>query len=225
MKKMVIQQSSIKTTLYCNVSQRWAYVYFVAQQHNVMVLTSYRISSPTSVMMECFWQDLFSQPSGARKDEWFSKPAWCCLAWSFSLRDVTKNKTMSLLLSTGVAQRRWLVKTGSFPLQRKLTHMKGFCCSNNSQLSSGHLPGDGEITAVFNLLKYPRRREYKKVPVWLKASGSVCGNVIHCWPGDKHQHWNLWLTKRQTVSHLTEHILEDLCSLNKGQEILEHELK
>lgn len=125
---------------------------------------------------------------------------------------------MSLLLSTGVSQRRWLVKTGRFPLKRKLTHIKGFCCCNNSQLSSGRLPGDAEIIVVFNLPKYHHRREYKKKFLCdLKASDCVCGNVIHCWPGDKHQHCNLRLTKRQTVSHLKEHILEDLCTLNKGK--------
>ena len=125
------------------------------------LLTSYVISSPTSVMMECFWQELFSQPSGARKDEWFSKPAWCCLSRLSIFYDVAKRKTMSLLLSTGVSQRRWLVKTGRFPLRRELTHIKGFCCCNNSWPSAGRLPRDGEIIAAFNL---HNRREYEKVP-------------------------------------------------------------
>lgn len=79
---------------------------------------------------------------------------------SLNLYDVAKRKTMSLLLSTGVSQRRWLVKTGRFPLRRELTHIKGFCCCNNSQPRSGRLPRVAEIIAVFNLHSYPRRREY-----------------------------------------------------------------
>lgn len=114
---------------------------------------------------------------------------------SLNLYDVAKRKTMSLLLSTGVSQRRWLVKTGRFPLRWELTHIKGFSCCNNSRPGSGRLPRDTEIIAVFNLYKYARRREYEKVPVRLKASDNVCGNVIHCWPGDKHQRCNLRLTQ------------------------------
>lgn len=143
-----------------------------------MLLRSYRLSHPTLHMMECFWQELLSQPSGARKDEWFSKPAWCCLARLSNLYDVAKRKTMSLLLSTGVSQRRWLVKTGRFPQRPELTHIKGICCCNNSQESSGCLPRDAEIIAVFNLRNYSRRREYEKVTVQLKASDNICGHVI-----------------------------------------------
>lgn len=36
---------------------------------------------------------------------------------SLNLYDVAKRKTMCLLLSTGVSQRRRLVKTGRFPLR------------------------------------------------------------------------------------------------------------
>lgn len=144
---------------------------------------------------------------------------------SLNLYDLAERKTMSLLLSTGVSRRRWLVKTGRFPLRQELTHIKGFCCCNNSRPSSGRLPGDAEIIAVFNLHNHPRGREYEKAPARLEASDNVCGNVIHCWLGDKHQHCNLRLTERQTVSHLKEHILKDLYTLYKGQEILEHEVK
>lgn len=57
------------------------------------------------------------------------------------------------------------------------------------------------------------------------AFDSICSNVILGRSGDKHQHCNLRLTKKQTVSHSEEHTLEDLCTRNKGQEKLEHELK
>lgn len=114
---------------------------------------------------------------------------------------------MSLFHSTGVSQRRWLVKTGRFPLRPELTHIKGICYCNNSQASSGCLPRDTEIIAVFNLHNYSHRREYEQVAVQLKASDNICGHVI---PVEqyKHQHCNLRLTKGQAVSHLKEHILK-----------------
>lgn len=187
-------------TSYWNWSKRWAYVLYEAKQLNG---TNKLHHLQSNISRDGVFLTGTLQSAEWRQEGWVIQQTCLVLSLcSLNLYDVAKRKTMGLLLSTGVSQRRWLVKTGRFPLRRELTHIKGFCCCNNSQLGLGCLPRDSEIIAVFNLHKYPHWSEYKKAPVAVKASDSVCGNVIHCWPGDKHQDYNLRLTKRQTVSHL-----------------------
>lgn len=88
--------------------------------------------------------------------------------------------------------------------------MKGFSCCNNSLARSGSRPGDAEITAALRWHRYTQKKKAKSL---LTASDSVCGDIIQCREGDKHQRC------------ASKHILNDLYSFNEEQERQERELK
>lgn len=68
---------------------------------------------------------------------------------SLNLYDAARRKTMSLLLRTGVSQRRRLVKTGKFPLRLRIDSYK-----KASAAVITHAPGPGCL---------PRRRNQSAV--------------------------------------------------------------
>lgn len=141
-------------TVSCNGSQTWAYVSCEAKCNgtNKLEALSHDGVFLTGTLQSAEW----------RQEGWVIQQTCLLLSpSSLNLYDVAERKTMSLLLSTGVSRRRWLVKTGRFPLRAELTHIKGLCCCNNSQLSSGRLPRHTEIIAVFNLHKYAHGGEEK----------------------------------------------------------------